>query len=486
LSAARAQEKQDKSSKPSPPQEKLSESKHTITIHGKPLSYTATAGTLVLRNDDGKPLASVFFIAYTQPGAPAATRPVTFTFNGGPGSSSVWLHMGAFGPRRVPVGDVGERVAPPYSLIDNESTLLDVTDLVFIDPVSTGFSRPAPGQNPKQFHGVEEDVHSVGDFIQEYVTRFNRWDSPKFVAGESYGTTRAAGLAGYMQDRHGMDFNGVILVSSVLNFETLSFAEGNDLAYPLYLPSYTATAWYHRKLPADLQGDLHRAVDEARKFALRDYTVALMQGSKLSPGEEKQVVHQLARFTGLSEEYITRSNLRIDLGHFNKELLRAEGKSVGRYDSRFTGRDLNLVGERPEYDPSYSAVQGPYTATFNRYVRQELKYKSDVPYEILTGKVQPWNFGPARGGYLNVAGTLRGAMVKNRDLRVFVANGYYDLATPFTATEYTFNHLRLPPGTEDHVTLTYYDAGHMMYIHKPALHKLHDNLAAFMRSAVQK
>jgi carboxypeptidase C (cathepsin A) len=489
--AARAQDTAPKpASRPEPKAEPgpehLSETQHTITLNGTKLEYKATAGTLTLKDDAGKPTASVFFIAYTKAGVEdLRKRPITFAFNGGPGSSSVWLHLGALGPKRVPVGDVGESVAPPYRLVENESTLLDLTDLVFIDPVSTGYSRPAPGQDAKQFHGVQEDVQSVGEFIRLYVTRFQRWPSPKFLAGESYGTTRAAGLVAHLQDRDGMDFNGVVLVSSVLNFETLRFDEGNDLPYILYLPSYTATAWYHKKLSAELQADLRKTLAEAEQFAEGDYTLALMKGSKLTPEARKEAAHKLARYTGLSEDYVLRSNLRIEAMRFMKELLRGERRTAGRYDSRFTGTDLDAVGEQSEYDPSYAAVQGPYTATFNAYVRSELKYERDLPYEILTGRVQPWNFGNARNRYLNVAGSLRQAMTKNRDLRVFVASGHYDLATPFAATDYTFDHLGLDAGLADHVTMAYYEAGHMMYLHKPSLQKLKKDLAAFYRSAVR-
>jgi carboxypeptidase C (cathepsin A) len=465
-------------------QEHLSETQHAITLDGTKFDYKATAGNLVLKDEAGKATASMFFIAYTKPGADLRKRPVTFTFNGGPGSSSVWLHLGAFGPLRVPVGDVGESVAPPYRLVENESSLLDLTDLVFIDPVTTGYSRPAPGQDPKQFHGVQEDIQSVGEFIRLYVTRYQRWPSPKFLAGESYGTTRAAGLVGYLQDRYGMDFNGVVLVSSVLIFETIRFDDGNDLPYILYLPSYTATAWFHKKLSAELQADLHRTLAEVEQFALGDYTLALMKGSKLSPEARKEVAQKLARYTGLSGDYVARSNLRMDSMRFMKELLRGEHRTVGRYDSRFTGTDLDAVGEQSEYDPSFAAVQGPYTATLNSYVRTELKYERDFPYEILTGRVQPWNFGNARNRYLNVSGSLRQAMAKNRDLRVFVANGYYDLATPYLATDYTFNHLGLDSSHADRVMMGYYEAGHMMYIHKPSLQKLKKDLAGFIRSAL--
>jgi carboxypeptidase C (cathepsin A) len=467
--------------------EQLSETKHSLTLAGGKLDYQATAGTLVLKEDEGKPLANIFFVAYTKLGVDDLTRrPITFAFNGGPGSSSVWLHLGAFGPRRVQLGDNGEALPPPYRLVDNEQTLLDLTDLVFIDPVSTGFSRPAEGQGAKQFHGVQEDVQAVGDFIRLYVTRFQRWDSPKFLAGESYGTTRAAGLSGYLQDRHGMNFNGIILVSSILNFETARFDEGNDLPYVLFLPSYTATAWFHNKLASDLQADLRKTLDEVEPFAVKEYAPALMKGDKLTLDERQQVARKLARFTGLSEDYVLRANLRVEILRFTKELLRTERRTVGRYDSRFKGMDSDAAGERHEYDPSYAIVQGAFTATVNQYLRGDLKYESDVPYEVLTPKVQPWDFGNAKNRYLNMAPTLRSAMTKNPDLRVFVANGYYDLATPYFATEYTFNHLGLEQPLAGHVSMGYYPAGHMMYIDKGSHEKLKKDLAAFLQAVLRK
>jgi carboxypeptidase C (cathepsin A) len=466
--------------------ETLSETKHTITLNGGKLEYTATAGTLPLKGEDGRVTANVFFVAYARSGVEdLGRRPITFAFNGGPGSSSVWLHLGLLGPRRVVLGDDGEPPAPPYRLTDNDDTLLDLTDLVFIDPVSTGFSRATDPDKAKQFHGVEEDVHSVGAFIRLYLTRFHRWDSPKFLAGESYGTTRAAGLSGYLQDHDGIYLNGIVLVSTVLNFETLAFDEGNDLPYPLFLPTYTATAWYHKKLPADLQADLHKALAEAEKFAGGEYTLALLRGDRLPADEAQQVRHKLARYTGLSEDYVARNNLRVDISRFTKELLLPERQVVGRFDSRLKGPDLDAASDRQDYDPSYNAVQGVFTAAFNQYVRADLKYETDLVYEVLTGRVQPWDYGSARNRYLNVAPTLRAALTKNRDLRVFVANGTYDLATPYAATQYTVDHLGLEPGLRDHISMAYYDAGHMMYTRKADRQKLRKDLGAFVRDALK-
>jgi carboxypeptidase C (cathepsin A) len=467
--------------KPEPPKETIVETEHALALGQDKLTYKATTGTLLLKEEDGKATASVFFIAYTKSGVEdLSKRPVMFAFNGGPGSSSVWLHLGAFGPRRVLMKDDGEPVPPPPKLVDNEATLLDVTDLVFIDPVTTGYSRPAPGQDPKQFHGVQQDLQSVGEFIRLYTTRYRRWASPKFIAGESYGTTRAAGLAAHLQERHGLSVNGIILVSAVLNFQTIRFDEGNDLPYILFLPAYTATAWYHKKLAPDLQSDLKKALAEAERFAIGDYTLALMKGSKLSAGERLQIARQVARLTGLSEEFVQQANLRINMMRFGKELLRDERRTVGRYDSRLVGHDVDAAGEVHEYDPSYAAVLGSYTAALNHYLRTELRFESDLPYEILTGRVQPWDYGDARNRYLNVSRNLRQVMTQNRTLRVFVASGYYDLATPYFATDYTVDHLGLDGSLADRVTTAYYEAGHMMYIHKPSLVKLKRDVAAFI------
>jgi len=464
--------------------ETLSTTRHSITVGGTKLDYEATAGSLILKDDEGKPRASFFFIAYTRTGVPAGTaRPLSFVFNGGPGSSSVWLHLGAIGPRRVLLEEHGKSLAPPYRLVDNEATPLEQTDLVFLDPVSTGYSRPAPGQDGKQFHGVQEDVDTNAAFIRLYVTRFNRWDSPKFLIGESYGTTRAAGLVEHLQDREGMNFNGVVLVSTVLNFGTIRFDEGNDLPFILYLPGYTATAWYHKKLSSELQANLDKALAEAEKFALGEYTAALMKGSSLPADERQKVTRQLARLTGLSEEFVRRCNLRIEATRFRKELLRHEERTVGRFDSRFQGIDLDSAGERPDYDPSYGVVQGAYTSLVNQYLRQDLKYETDLTYRILTDRVQPWNYGSARNRYLNVAPSLRQALTKNPGLRVLVASGLYDLATPYFATRYTVNQLGLDPALAGHVTVKDYPAGHMMYTNEASLLALKKDLAQFIRMA---
>lgn len=465
--------------------EEIKESFHNVIIDGKKIEYKAIAGTMPLKKDIEEAKASIFFIAYTRTDVNSdSPRPVTFSFNGGPGSSSVWLHLGLLGPRRVLLDDDGNAPAPPYELVDNAYSLLDKTDLVFIDPVSTGYSRATSSKDAKQFHGIQEDIESVGEFIRLYTTKYKRWSSPKFLIGESYGTTRAAGLAGYLQDEHGMFLNGIMLISSILNFQTTRFATGNDLPNILFLPTYTATAWYHNRLSADLQADLESALEQAEEFALGEYASALMLGNDLPAERRASVVSELARLTGLSAEYIEQTNLRVKIFRFTKELMRDQRTTVGRLDSRFTGSDLDAAGESYEFDPSYANILGPFSSTLNDYVRTELKFESDLPYEILTGNVHPWNYGRYRNRYVNVAETLRQAMTENPHLKLFVASGYYDLATPYLATKYTFSHLGLDESLKDNVVMAYYKAGHMMYIHKQSLAQQRSDLVAFLEFAV--
>lgn len=467
-------------------EEKTSKTQHTIQLNGQPLSYTAVAGTLLLKKEDGSPTASIFYTAYTKDGVTdLAKRPVTFAFNGGPGSSSVWLHLGSLGPKRVVMEADGQPTPPPYRFADNPNTLLDQTDLVFIDPVSTGYSRAAVEAEAKTFHGFTGDINSVSEFIRLYTSRNERWASPKFLAGESYGTTRAAALSGHLQDAMGINLNGIVLLSSVLNFGTIRFDDGNDLPYALYLPSYTAAAWYHKKLPKDLEAaGLAKAVDESRRYASGAYTLALFRGDSISGEERAAVVKNLARLTGLSAQYIEQSNLRVPPGRFRKELLRDERRTLGRYDSRLEGVDEDAAGDRPDYDASYASVQGAFTGAWNQYVRAELKFESDMPYEVLTDRVQPWSFQDFENRYVNVAETLRGAMTQNTALRVFVANGYYDLATPFLGTEYTFNHMELDPKLRDHISMGYYEAGHMMYTQLKSLEKVKQDISKFIASCL--
>ena len=419
--------------------EVTSVTRHSVCIAGEEINYTATAGTLLLKTDDEKPKASIFYVAYMRDGVEdVAHRPLTFAFNGGPGSSSVWLHLGLLGPQRVLMDEEGGPLPPPFQLVNNEYSLLDVTDLVFIDPVSTGYSRPVPGEDAKQFHGVTQDIESVGEFIRLYTTRVQRWSSPKFLIGESYGTTRAAGLSAHLHQTLGMYLNGIMLISAILNFQSARFDLGNDLPYILFLPSYAASAWYHKKLPDSLQSKpLREFLREVEAFAAGDYNVALMKGDALSGDERAAVIDQLARYTGLSATYIEHTNLRINIHRFVKELLRDERRTIGRFDSRFKGIDRDAAGERHEYDPSYAIIQGAYTAALNHYMRSVLAFKSDRVYEILTANVQPWDYSKFQNQYVNVAEDLRKAMTYNPFFRVFVANGYYDLATPYFATEYT-------------------------------------------------
>ncbi|HET9906719.1 MAG TPA: hypothetical protein VFQ23_08755 [Anaerolineales bacterium] len=472
--------------------DRLVESSHSIRIKGREVKYTVTTGTMVLKEETAdrgkeaegeKPRAQIFFIAYTKEGVKdKSKRPLTFSFNGGPGSSSVWLHLGVLGPRRVLMKDDGELPPPPYKLTDNEYSLLDETDLVFIDPMNTGYSRPVEGTKPQEWHGFKKDIESVGDFIRLYTTRTNRWLSPKFLIGESYGTTRAAGLSGYLQDRHGMYLNGLMLISVVLDFTTLDFNINNDLPFILYLPGYTATAWYHDLLQP--HKPLQTWLKEAEEFALGEYANALLKGDSLSKEERAQIVEKLSYLTGISTQFIERSNLRINDQHFFKELLRERGRTVGRLDSRLIGRDRLGITENPEYDPLLTNIMGPYTAAFYEYVRSELKFESDLPYEILSGFVHPWSFSEFENRYVNVGETLRAAITHNPYLKVFVANGYYDLGTPYFATEYTFNHLGLEEELRKNISMEYYDAGHMMYIHIPSLKQMKTDLTNFIRGAV--
>jgi carboxypeptidase C (cathepsin A) len=468
--------------KPAEPKEELVKTQHSVTINGQKLDYTAVAGTILLRDIEDKPTAAIFYIAYTKDDVrDLAHRPVTLSFNGGPGSSSVWMHLGLLGPRRVLLKEDGSSLPPPYKLVDNEFSLLDETDLVFIDPVSTGFSRAVKPDDAKKFHGVESDLNSVANFIRLYATRNNRWGSPKFIIGESYGTTRAAGLSGELREHQRMNVNGIMLVSTVLNFETISFARGNDLPYVLYLPSYTAAAWYHKKLSPDLQQlPLAEVMAKAEAFADGDYDHALLLGAALPTEVHRSVVKESARLTGLSEELIERANLRPPMGRFAGELLRAENRVIGRFDARYQGYVRDRLTGSMEYDPTTEAIASVFASTFNQYVRAELNYKSDLPYEILTSL--QWDWGE-QNRFLNVAETLADSLTRNPYLRVHVSSGLYDLATPWSAVRYTLNHLQVDPDLAKNVTLDTYTAGHMMYLNLPDLKKQKADLARFIRTA---
>jgi len=499
----------------------------TVTIDGKEVAYTATAGKMLIKSDDGTPKASVFYVAYTKddPQAEKAAksrkkqkkeksddegedeesegeesaddtksddasatpnkRPITFAFNGGPGSSSVWLHLGMLGPQRVKLDSDAGTLPPPHELIPNEYSLLDVTDIVFIDPVSTGFSRPAKGEDKKQFHGYDEDVRSIGQFIHDYTTKNNRWGSPKFLLGESYGGIRAAGLSGELQDRYHMYLNGVVLISGVVDFQTLMAYGNNDVAYALFVPGYAATAWYHKALSDDLQKQtVEEVVAAAEKFAAGPYLRALMAGDSLPKERREEIVARMAELTGLSKEYIESSNLRVPMSRFGKELLRKQGKIIGRFDSRYSGLALDEVESTTDYDPSASAVFGAFTSALNEYVRGTLKVEEDRVYEILTSNVHPWDYSEFTNRFVDASSTLRDAMIQNPYLKVFAATGYYDLATPAFAMKYTRDHLNLVPAVRDNFVIDYYHGGHMMYAHEPSLAKLHKDLVKFYDSAL--
>jgi len=459
---------------------------HTIKISGQTINYSATAGHQEQFNDKGEKIADLFYVAYRRDGQDAGKRPITFCFNGGPGSSSVWLHMGAIGPKRLPMTADGESVKPPYGLLDNEYTWLEQTDLVFIDPVETGYSRPAEGTDKKEFTGYGEDLRSVGDFIYKYTSLNNRWASPKFLAGESYGTTRAAGLAGYLQDRHGMYLNGIVLVSAVLNFQTISSASGNDLPYPLYLPSFAATAWYHGKLDKNKYASLQSVLADAEGFALGEYSSALLKGDRLTEAEKASLSARMQALLGLSDSFLRQHLFRITTSKFTKELLRTQGETLGRFDGTIKGLDRQDAGDSYEYDPSYNrSIFGGYTMAINHHLRNTLQYPyPDQVYEILTGKVQPWNYGEATNRYLDNSGVLAAAIHKNPALQVLICNGYYDLATPYFATQYTLDHMFVRGALRQNLQMKYYEGGHMMYSRERDLSTFTKDVKAFYKQVL--
>jgi carboxypeptidase C (cathepsin A) len=468
------------------PEEPPVVTKHEIRVGGATLKYTATAGMMPIKNREGEVEARIFFTSYVvdrPEGGPA--RPLTFSFNGGPGSASVWLHMGAIGPKRVKLNADGSMPAPPFQLVDNEGTWLTRSDLVFIDPVGTGYSRAARPDLGQKFFGLQGDIESVGEFIRMYLTRYERWTSALFLAGESYGTTRAAALSGYLIDR-GVAFNGIMLISTIMNFATTSFASGNDLSYALFLPSYTATAWYHKKLPADLQSKpVARVIADAEKFASGEYLNILEKGSRLTAQERQDAIAKLSRFTGLDPKFVDYANLRVNLNLFRKELLRTDRRSIGRLDSRFKGYDSNIASDSADYDASEAIIRPPYTSTFNNYVRTELGYKTDLEYYILGGGIGPWNWG-TNNNFVDTSTALRNALAKNPFLKVFVASGYYDMATPYYAVEYTLSHISIDPSLMKNFSTSYYEAGHMMYIDEKSLTKLHTDVTRFMQESLTR
>ena len=485
---------------PKEPQERIVVTEHSWVIGGKTLEYTATCGTVVLRDFDhqddskdgksrgDKSRATIFFTAYTLKGAKhPEQRPLLFSFNGGPGSSSVWLHLGILGPQRVATDEMGATPPPPYALVDNEYTLLEASDLVFIDPVGTGYSRVAEGEKVAEFHEYQRDLDAVGEFIRLYLTRYGRWGSPKYLIGESYGTTRATGLSLHLQDKHDIFLNGVMLVSLAVDLQTLCFDHGNELPYPLFVPTYAATAWYHKALaPALQKKPLTEVIKEAEAFANNVYSVALMQGSRLASADRARVATQLARFTGLSTEYVLRCDLRPEPFRYFKELLRHRGQTVGRLDTRFLGHDRDDAGEHSEADPMLANLIGAYASGINRLLKDTLKFESDAPYVVHAPIWDKWTWKDYANKYVNVGDTLRRAMHANPHMRVYVASGYYDLGTPHAAGDYTLSHLGLRPHLQKNVQVSYFEAGHMMYIHRPSLARMAAELKAFVTPAKAK
>ncbi|MBS0446539.1 MAG: peptidase S10 [Proteobacteria bacterium] len=480
---------------PTPPVERIVSTEHRLVVGDLAIDYTATCGTLLLRDfhpaydgkDGGqrqpeKARASVFFVAYTRKSAgDAATRPITFSFNGGPGSSSVWLHLGILGPQRVVCDEMGMPSPPPYALTDNAHTLLADSDLVFIDPIGTGHSRMAEGEKVSEYHDYQRDLDAVGEFIRLYLARYGRWGSPKFLIGESYGTTRAVGLSLHLQEKHDIFLNGLMLVSMAVDLQTLSFDHGNELPYPLFLPTYAATAWYHKALAPDLQAlPLADVIAQAERFALRDYVVALMQGSKLPADERERIAAEVARWSGLSVDYVKQCDLRPGEFRYFKQLLRHRGQTVGRLDSRFIGHDRDDAGEHPESDPMLSSLAGAYATGINRLLREQLDYDTDAPYVVHAPIWDKWTWKDYANKYVNVGESLRRAMHANPTMRVYVASGYYDLGTPHAAGDYTLSHLGLREHLQDRIQVSYFEAGHMMYIHRPSLERMAREVRAFV------
>jgi carboxypeptidase C (cathepsin A) len=467
-----------------------SETKHSIRVGNRQLNYTVTTGYMPIRNaQNGETEAQIFYMAYTLDGFDGregkARRPLMFSFNGGPGSASVWLHLGALGPKRVRMMEDGLMPPPPYQLVDNEGTWLTDTDLVFVDTVGTGYSRATKPEFGQKFFSVNGDIESVGEFIRMYLGRNNRWNSPLFLVGESYGTTRVAGLSNHLFER-GIGLNGILLVSAVLNFQTIRFADNNDMPLVMILPSYTATAWYHKKLSPQLQNrPLTDVLREAEKFAINEYMPALVRIDQLSQQERTSLLNKFSLYTGLDRNFIEQQNFRVELGEFNKELLRDRRRTTGRLDSRFTGIDRDAGGNNPDFDPSMTAIRPPYTAVFNDYVRRDLAFQSDLEYYILGGGIGQWNWN-VNNGYADTATPLKTAMAKNPYMKVLVAQGYYDMATPYFAAEYTISAMNLEPELRKNVLFTYYESGHMMYIERNSLRKLQTDAAKFIQSALAK
>ncbi len=459
---------------------------HQIAVNGKTLSYTATTGRLPIKRGDGKIEAEMFFVAYTLDGQDSAKRPLTFAFNGGPGSASVWLHMGALGPKRVVLQSNGFMPAAPYRLEDNPDTVLDHSDFVMVDAMATGYSRAATPELTKKFLGVKGDVQAFGEFIRLYLSRYDRWTSPLFLLGESYGTTRAAGIAGYLAD-HGIAFNGVTLLSMAVDFQTLEWNKSNDLPYFLLVPTFNMIAGYHHKLAADLSQDMTKTRDEVVRWSTTDYALALGKGDALTPDEHRKIVEQLSRYIGLRPEVIEAHNLRIDVPTFTQELLLDQKLIAGRLDGRFTSP--NPDGDDREYDPTSAAILPPYTSAFYNYLRTELNYRVDMPYRVFAYDevgFQKWEWGNAVEGFPSTAGGLRSAIIKNPYMKILVMEGYYDLATPFAAANWTMDHLDLNPQFRQNISYATFNSGHMVYIDRSQHDKMKKDLVDFMEKSLAK
>ena len=465
------------------PAEQASVTEHTIVLDGETVPYRATAATMHLVNEDEEPIGSLYYTAYTRTDVDSSTRPLAFIFNGGPGSASMWLHLGAFGPRRIVVNDSGHTPPPPYDLVDNPGTLIDVADMVFIDPIGTGFSRVIGKGEGSDFWGIDEDARSLAQFIYKYVTRNERWNSPKFMLGESYGTTRSAVLVNLLQNRYGMHFSGVSLISAVLDFQTLLFAPGQDLSYVTFLPTYAITAAYHGAIP--WPDDLEAWLDDVRDFARGEYAAVLALGSSAPSDRVAAARTRMASYTGLSDDYLRRANLRVNATQFRAELQRESGMVTSRLDARYEGFNNDLLTENAPFDPQSSAISGAYLSAINRYLRSDLGYETDLTYQG-SGGTRGWNWSRGGGGWVQptyVAGDLEQAMIRNPSLQVQVENGYYDLATPFFAMEWTTDHMNLPGELRDNLRHNYYEGGHMMYVLEDELLNLKRNIESLIDRA---
>jgi carboxypeptidase C (cathepsin A) len=472
-----------KASETTTPKEESSTTDHVIHLGAQTISYKANASTTLLKNDKDEPVASIFSVAYTRSDLKdLSQRPIAFVYNGGPGASSAWLHVGAFGPRRVVTQNVAPTGPGPYHLIDNGNCLLDKTDLVFIDPVGTGFSRVVAKGDTKDFWGVDQDVKSFADFVGIYISRNGRWNSPKFLIGESYGTFRSVALANYLQSERGIYINGIALISTGLDFGTIEPNLGDDRSYIFHVPSYAAAAWYYKMLK-NRPSDLKPLLRDARQWASTDYAAALMKGDTLSDTEKSQIAKRLSDFTGLAEEYILKANLRVKLQQFRAELQRRVGLTVGRYDSRYSAPAYDLLAEYAQGDPSFEAVDGAFTAAINSYLRQDLKFNPELFYETLNGDIPPkwdWKHKGTNPFAVSVDMDLVEALITNPRLQVQTENGWFDMATPFFATEFTMDHLQLPPDLRSHIDFKYYDSGHMIYLNDQELPNLKDNIAGLI------